>query len=82
VDTGRDEVVIWTGAGWIRIANALVVLVPTLSATCTVNPTEPLLRAVPLMVPVVLRFSPPGRVPEKRDHEYGGDPPEAPSTWE
>jgi hypothetical protein len=69
VDTGRDEVVIWTGAGWIWIANALVVLVPTLSATCAVKPKKPLLRAVPLMVPAALRFSPPGRAPEKRDHE-------------
>jgi hypothetical protein len=42
----------------------------------------PLLKGVPLMVPLALRISPPGREPELSDHAYGGDPPAATSTCE
>ena len=82
MDTGSDRLVIWTGAGWIWIASVWVALTPALSATSTENPKRPLLDAVPLMVPAVLRVSPGGRAPEMRDHEYGGDPPDAASAWE
>ena len=79
---GSDEVVIWTAGGWIWIASALVILIPALSVTCTENENGPLLKGVPLMVPLALRVSPPGRAPELTDHAYGGDPPAAASACE
>src|SRR6266496_1475484 len=55
---------------------------PALSVTCTVTEKGPLLKGVPLIVPLALRVSPPGRAPELRDHAYGGEPPAAASTCE
>ena len=69
-------------AALIVMASVLAALIPALSVTCTVNPKRPLIKEAPPIVPVALRLSPAGRVPELRDHEYGGDPPEAPSACE
>jgi hypothetical protein len=79
---GNEVVVIRRVAGWIWIESVLAVLIPALSVTCMENPKMPLLKGVPVIVPVVFRFSPPGRVPVLRDHEYGGVPPEAASVCE
>ena len=57
-------------------------MIPALSVTCTVTEKGPLLRGVPLMVPLALKVSPPGREPALSDHAYGGDPPAATSTCE
>jgi hypothetical protein len=55
-------------------------LTPALSVTCTEKENGPLLKGVPLIVPLALRTSPPGSAPELRDHPYGGDPPAAASA--
>ena len=57
-------------------------MIPALSVTCKVTKKGPLLKGVPLIAPLALRVSPPGKAPELRDHAYGGDPPAAASAWE
>ena len=51
-----------------------------LSVTRTVKLLVPAVPGVPDMVPPAARFNPAGSVPLATDHEYGGDPPVAPSA--
>jgi hypothetical protein len=60
----------------------LVILIARLSATCTMNPNMPAFDGVPVMAPLLLRLSPPGRAPELIDQVYGGVPPDAPRVCE
>ena len=82
VEAGSDDVVICKGAGRTWIESTVVALTPALSATLTVKADVPAAEGVPLIVPVGLRLSPPGREPELSDHVYGGDPPNAMRTCE
>jgi hypothetical protein len=50
---------------------------PDLSVTRTVNEKVPMMIGRPVIEPELESVSPPGRVPEESDHEYGGVPPEA-----
>jgi hypothetical protein len=51
-----------------------------LSVTCTVKLLVPAVPGVPDMVPPAARLNPAGSVPLATVHEYGGDPPVAPSA--
>ena len=62
--------------------NAAVAEADALSVTCTVKGLVPAAPGVPDMVPPAARLNPAGSAPLATAHEYGGDPPEAPSTWE
>jgi hypothetical protein len=62
--------------------NGLVILIARLSATCAMNPNMPAFDGVPVMAPLLLRLSPPGRAPELIDQVYGGVPPDAPRVCE
>ena len=53
-----------------------------LSVTRTVKLLDPAVPGVPDIVPFAARFIPAGSDPLATDHEYGGDPPEAPSACE
>ena len=50
---------------------------PDLPVTRTVNGKVPVATGCPVIEPELESVSPPGRVPEESDHEYGGVPPEA-----
>ena len=62
--------------------NAAVAEADALSVTRTVKLLVPAAPGVPDMVPAGARLNPAGSDPLATDHEYGGDPPEAPSVWE
>ena len=62
--------------------NAFVVLPTALSVTFTVKLLDPAVPGVPDIVPPAARLNPAGSDPLATDHEYGGDPPEAPSACE
>ena len=62
--------------------NAAVAEADALSVTRTVKLLDPALPGVPDMVPPAARLNPAGSDPLATDHEYGGDPPEAPSACE
>jgi hypothetical protein len=51
-----------------------------LSATFTVKLLVPGVPGVPEIVPPAERLNPAGSDPTDTDHEYGGDPPEAPNV--
>ena len=63
-------------------SKATLVFALRLSATCTVKLKVPALVGVPFNVPVGLRASPSGNVPERTDQVYGDVPPEAVSVCE
>ena len=77
---GSDDVVIPKAAGLMVIDKAAVEEADALSVTRTVKLLAPAAPGVPEMVPPATRLNPAGNVPLATDHEYGGDPPEAPSA--
>ena len=79
---GSDDVVIPKAAGLMLSDNAAVAEADALSVTRTVKLLDPAVPGVPDMVPAGARLNPAGNVPLATAHEYGGDPPEAPSAWE
>jgi hypothetical protein len=80
VPAGKDEVVTDKAGGLTVKESAAVVEAEVLSVTLTVKPADPAAPGVPDMAPAAERVSPAGRDPEASDHEYGGEPPEAPSA--
>ena len=62
--------------------SAAVAEADALSVTRTVKLLDPAVPGVPDIVPPAARLSPAGNDPLATDHEYGGDPPEAPSACE
>jgi hypothetical protein len=82
VPAGSDDVVIPKAAGLMVKDNAAVAVADALSVTRTVKLLGPAVPGVPDSVPPGARLNPAGSVPIGTDHEYGGDPPEAPSAWE
>ena len=62
--------------------SAAVAVADALSVTRTVKLLDPAAPGVPDIVPPAARLSPAGNDPLATDHEYGGDPPEAPSNCE
>jgi hypothetical protein len=48
----------------------------------TVKLNEPAAVGVPVSTPLEDKLSPPGKLPEIRDHVYGGVPPVAANVWE
>ena len=82
VPAGNDNVVIpKVGVLMVRDKTA-VAEADALSVTCTVKLLGPAVPGVPDRVPSAARLNPAGSAPLDSDHEYGGDPAEAPSTWE
>jgi hypothetical protein len=81
VPAGSDEVVI-LNAGLIVSDRAFVVLPLALSVTFTVKLVVPVVPGVPEIVPPADKVNPAGSDPSDTDHEYGGDPPDAPSACE
>ena len=79
---GSDDVVISNAAGLIVTDSAAVVVAEALSVTRTVKLLDPALPGVPEIVPPAAKLNPAGSDPLATDHEYGGDPPEAPSPCE
>ena len=79
---GSDDVVILKAGDLINRDSAAVAEADALSVTFTVKLADPALPGVPEMVPSAARFSPAGSDPPVNDQEYGGVPPEAPSTCE
>ena len=79
---GSDDVVIPKADGLTVIDNAAVAEAAALSVTRTVKLLAPAALGVPDSVPPAARLNPAGNVPLATAHEYGGDPPEAPSAWE
>ena len=79
---GSDDVVIPKAGGLTVIDKAAVAETDALSVTRTVKLLGPAVPGVPDMVPPGARLNPAGSAPLATAHEYGGDPPEAPSTWE
>src|ERR1035441_6830911 len=82
VPAGSDDVVIPKAGGLMVMDNAAVADAVALSVTRTVKLLGPAVPGVPDMVPPAARLTPTGNVPLATDHEYGGDPPVAPSAWE
>jgi hypothetical protein len=82
VPAGSDDVVIPKAGGLMVKDNAAVAEADALSVTCTVKVLVPAAPDVPDMVPPAARLNPAGSAPLATAHEYGGDPPEAPSAWE
>jgi hypothetical protein len=66
----------------IVIDNAAVAEPPALSVTLTVKFADPAVLGVPDSAPDAERLSHAGSDPADTDHEYGGDPPDAPSVCE
>jgi hypothetical protein len=62
--------------------SAAVAEASALSVTRTVKLFGPAMVGVPDMVPLAARLNPAGSDPLATDHEYGGDPPVAPSACE
>ena len=79
---GSDDVVIPKAGGLMVIDKPAVAETDALSVTRTVKLLGPAVPGVPDSVPPAARLNPAGNVPLATDHEYGGDPPEAPSAWE
>jgi hypothetical protein len=75
-------VVIPKAAGLMLSDKAAVAEADVLSVTRTVKLLVPAVPGVPDTVPPAARLNPAGNVPLATAHEYGGDPPEAPSAWE
>ena len=49
--------------------------------TCAVKLAVVAAVGVPLIMPVLFKLNPDGRLPEYRDHEYGAVPPVAAKVW-
>jgi len=79
---GRDDVVILKVGGLIVSENAAVAETEALSVTRTAKLFAPAAPGVPDIVPPAARLNPGGSDPLAIDHEYGGDPPAAPSVCE
>ena len=80
---GSDDVVIAKGGGLTVSDSAFVTEAGALSVTRTVKLLDPAVPGVPDIVPPAARLNPAGSDPlDVIDHEYGGDPPEAPSACE
>ena len=79
---GSDEVVILKADGLMVSDRAAVAEADALSVTRTEKLLGPAVPGVPDMVPPAARVSPAGSAPLATTHEYGGDPPDAPSVWE
>ena len=79
---GSDDVVIPKAGGLMLSDNAAVAEADALSVTRTVKLLGPAVPGVPDIVPTAARVNPAGSAPIATAHEYGGDPPEAPSAWE
>ena len=77
---GSDVVVIPKAVGLMVSDSAAVAEADALSVTRTVKLLGPAVPGVPDMVPPAARLNPAGSVPLATDHEYGGDPPVAPSA--
>ena len=78
--SGSDDVVI-PKAGVLMVRDKTAVAeADALSVTRTVKLLGPAVPGVPDMVPPAARLNPAGSAPLATAHEYGGDPPEAPST--
>jgi hypothetical protein len=82
VPAGSDDVVIPKAAGLMLSDKAAVAEADALSVTRTVKLLGPAVPGVPDMVPPGARLNPAGSAPLATAHEYGGNPPEAPSAWE
>ena len=76
---GNDDVVIPRVGGLIVNESAAVAVADALSVTRTVKLLDPAVPGVPDIVPPADRLIPAGSDPLATDHEYGGDPPVAPS---
>ena len=79
---GSDDVVMPKARGLMVKDNAAVAETDALSVTRTVKLLGPAVLGVPDMVPPGARLNPAGSAPLATAHEYGGNPPEAPSAWE
>ena len=79
---GSDDVVIPNTCGLTVSDSAAVAIADALSVTRTVKLLNPAVPGVPDMVPPAARLNPAGSDPLATDHEYGGDPPDAPSACE
>ena len=79
---GSDDVVMLKAGGLIVSDKAFVILPLALSVTFTVKLLDPAVPGVPEIVPPADRLNPAGSDPTDTVHEYGGDPPEAPSACE
>ena len=79
---GSDNVVITKAGGLMVSEKPAVAEADALSVTRTVKLLVPAALGEPDMFPPGVRLNPAGSVPVATAHEYGGDPPEAPSGWE
>ena len=79
---GSDGVVMLNAGGLMVSDKAAVAEAVALSVTRTVKLLDTAVVGVPDMVPLGARSNPAGSVPVARDHEYGGDPPDAARAWE
>jgi hypothetical protein len=82
VPAGSDDVVIAKARGLIVRDSAAVADPDALSVTFTVKFEDPAALGVPVIAPLAARLRPAGNDPLDTDHEYGGDPPDAPSVCE
>jgi hypothetical protein len=68
-------------AGGLIVSDSAAVVDPdALSVTRTVKLLDPAAPGVPEIVPPAERLKPVGSDPVATDHEYGGEPPDAPSA--
>jgi len=79
---GKDDVVILKVGGLIVSDSAAVVETDALSVTRTVKLLGTAVPGVPDIVPPAARLNPAGSDPADTNHEYGGEPPAAPSVCE
>ena len=77
---GSDGVVMVSTGRLIVSDSAAVVEPDALSATRTVKVFGPGVVGVPDIIPPPARLNPAGSDPADTDHEYGGEPPAAPSA--
>jgi hypothetical protein len=82
VPAGNDEVVIPKPGVLIASDRAAVADADELSVTFAVKLAVPAVAGVPDIVPPAERLRPAGSEPLATDHEYGGDPPVAPTDCE
>jgi hypothetical protein len=80
VPADNDEVLILSAAGLTVKDSTAVVETDALSVTRTVKLLAPAVPGVPDSIPPDARLNPAGSDPPDTDHEYGGEPPAAPSA--